>query len=202
MSSRLFEEVFKKCKLQELIKKDNIIFKTGLKPFKYKEITSFEQFFESLEYIVSQIECISELVNYIKLDQCIQTVLHESIDNYKRASDKISIHESNVCRVKQSIDRFFDTDPVYDNRGNQLVLDERGCNNLRDQVNDETNIVNSVIQNYYRSEKNSGVDFPKPLSTSCSLYNNAVDVFNHSLEMFTKTISIKIDPAQKVVYYN
>ena len=174
---------------------------TNIRPFD-NEITNVEQFKNGLEYIVNQIGEITKLIKWITFRQSVQAVLKESIDPYDKASEKIIQHSNNVNLVKQRFDNFFTNEYIVDSTNNRRTLDEQSCNNLRNLVNEETEDVNTIIHRYKKKNQEMGVTYPKPLSTSCEIFNNSVKVFNDAVKRYGQNMGFEIVGAEIVNYDN
>ena len=157
--------------------------------------------------MIDQISGITELINWVNLNQSLQVIIKESIEDslYNKVYNKISIHKNNVERVKETIDIFLKDGGINNNiyvieePGQQKILDKRTCNGLRNMVNAETEQVNVIIRNYHSTAKDFGINYPKPLFASCIPFNDAVKNFNDAIQGIARLLGFNIENANYVV---
>ena len=168
-------------------------------PFTYERITNMTQFYRGLEYMVEQIESISEIITWIvEEDSILTNVFRESTNfSWEKAKKNIQIHQENVERIAATIRDFLTNGPIQRGQRSTLEIRPENCINLRNGVNNETEHVELSISQYYKDKNNN----PTPhsfysIEGPVSIYNIAVDYFNFALGDYRKRFHVSENELQ------
>jgi len=199
MNENNFKEIYQKSLKERDDEKFSPFFdfpEIDLRPFKYSKITNDEQFFEGLEYIVSQIDNVCDIINWMSAEIPVSSkVFHESINPIRdRAQRSIAIHCTNVEMIKKTIWEYLSSGSIIRNNRTTYTIPLENCIILRNRVNNATELVEVIYHQY--NEENGQLSSLPSIEDSCRIYNQMVDSFNSALEAYRRRFNISADVLQ------
>jgi hypothetical protein len=199
MNENNFEEICQKSLKERDDEKFSPFFdfpEMDLRPFKYSKIMDDEQFIEGIEYIVSQIENVCDIIRWLSNESFVSSgVFYESIDPARNAAQRrINKCCNNVQLVKKTLWDYLSSGPIVRNNGTSYTIPLENCIALRNIVNDEADGVELTLNQYQR--RTGQISSLPSIEDSCRIYNQMVDSFNSALEAYRRQFNISADVLQ------
>jgi archaellum component FlaC len=167
--------------------------KIALMPFPYSKISYIKQCEECFEYIVNQIENIGGIINWIASEQSITIrVFHESeaiSPGFKDAKKDITACYESISRVKTIVEIFLTNDLIIRNN-QETIIELAKCNDLRDTVNNQTERVELIINQYKKGVEDRVSLLSPSLNSSIEMYFNVVNCFYDIFDKYRRKFHI------------
>jgi nitrogen regulatory protein PII-like uncharacterized protein len=168
--------------------------KIDLTHFPYSKINNVKQCKKSLEYIVIQIENIGRVINWMASEYSITfKVFHESDVNspgFMEGKKDIEICYERINKVKPIINEFLTSGVIVINN-QRKIIEHDVCNALRDAVNNQTERIELIINQYKEKEiKYKVFLFFLSLNDSIKIYYEAITCFNETFDRYRERYNI------------
>ena len=184
-NEKLFEDVLRELNTADVID-----------DFKYKSIVNLDQFNEGLEYLIDQINLISETIDDMTDKHLVSFgVLNESNSliskDWESAKKKINVRREKVSAISSVLENFLIGNPIS-KRGIKYKVTRENCIQSQSLVEKYTKFVNFTSESYYDTAKKFKTN-PYSLYDIIRIYNLSVTCFNRVLNNSRARFDISLD---------